>query len=51
MAALRKDGMLAELDDETIIELFAYACETGDDAAADALEAEIGRRGIYGRKP
>ena len=43
--------VLAALDDDTIIGLFGHACATADETAADALEAEITRRGIYGRKP
>ena len=50
MSLPRKDAMLTELDDETITDLFRYACEVNDEAAADALEGEIARRGIYGRK-
>ena len=44
-------AMLAALADDTILDLFGHACETGHETAADALEAEIARRGLWGRKP
>jgi hypothetical protein len=43
------DPKILALADETVIDLFRYACEQHDEAAADVLEAEICRRGIYGR--
>jgi len=43
------DPKILALDDEAVIDLFRSACEQHNEAAADVLEAEIGRRGIYGR--
>lgn len=43
------EAALALLPDELIIDLFRYACASHDEQAADVLEAEITRRGIYGR--
>lgn len=40
---------LRQLDDELILDLYYFACTADDDDAAETLEAEMTRRGLWDR--